>query len=153
MSFVAFPSQLQPFASPWWVVQRIMRIPARSCFAAVRCGVNLYLQEQHLIRPMTFQPTDGGQFATPQARQKRSGRPYPMRTKTAPRVDQHSVAARGCHHQATVALNSAEPAQMLEELDFPHFETKLSGQQRLQWPAKRPGERRHVWCVGWEERS
>lgn len=66
-----------------------------------------------------------------------------MRTKTAPRVGQHSVAARGCHHWATVAVNSAEPAQMLEVLYFLHFETKLSGRQRLQWPAKRPGERRH----------
>ena len=68
-----------------------------------------------------------------------------MRTKTAPRVGRHSVAARGCHRQAIVVVNHAKRAQMLEVLYFPNFEmTKRAGQQKLQWPAKLPNEPRRV---------
>ena len=67
-----------------------------------------------------------------------------MQTKTAPRVGRRSVAARGCHRQAIVAVNHAKRAQMLEASYFPDFETELAGQQKLQWPAKRPSEPRHV---------
>ena len=67
-----------------------------------------------------------------------------MHTKTAPQFGQHSAAAQGNHRWAIAVVNHAKPAQMLEVSYFPHFGTELAGQQRLQWPAKRPSEPRHV---------